>query len=241
MTQAVDAEGLLKEAKLNNDAARESLIHHYKPFIINTIGHICKRFVTWSDEEASIGLIAFNQAIATYMPDGGRTFTSYVYLVMKRRIIDYYRKEKGDQLFSLDFHLDDDEVAATSFEIKKSIESYKDTADHMELVDEILELDGQLQQFGLSFEELEEASPKHRDTRLHLMEMARSFIRSRDLVDSILQKKKFPGTAFAQKCGYHIKTIERYRKYLITLVLIQLHPQWIHLAAFIQGNKEGVQ
>ncbi|MCT8137743.1 hypothetical protein H1D32_08205 [Anaerobacillus sp. CMMVII] len=81
-------------AQNGDDLVRERLIAHYKPYVLNTVGHICKKFVSWSEEEASIGLIALNKAIDTYDASKGRTFLNYVYLLIKRDLIDFFRKKR---------------------------------------------------------------------------------------------------------------------------------------------------
>ena len=47
------------------------LIDSYKPFIAKTVSSVCKRYIHESDDEFSIGLIAFNEAIQKYIPKKG--------------------------------------------------------------------------------------------------------------------------------------------------------------------------
>lgn len=225
---------LLFQAREGDELVRERLIHRYKPTIINTVGHICKRYITWSDEESSIGLLAFNRAIDTYDSTAGRTFLNYVYLLIHRDLVDYFRREQRQKHASLDYSPNDMETSSNTIEIEKSLESHQVSAQSSELVEEILELDQSLSQYGISFEELEGASPKHKETRYTLMEMAEEFIKSEDLVHHFIKKHRFPTTLFTKKTGHSAKTIERFRKYLITLILLLLHPEWKKISAFIQ-------
>ncbi|ATA59272.1 RNA polymerase sigma factor SigI [Geobacillus stearothermophilus] len=55
---------------------RNELIEQYKPFIAKTASSVCKRFIREEDDEASIGLIAFNEAIEKYAPHKGGSFLS---------------------------------------------------------------------------------------------------------------------------------------------------------------------
>lgn len=219
-----------------DEELREEIIQKYKPYIINTVGHLCKRFVTWSDDEASIGLIAFNRALDTYNPSGGRNFLNYVYLIIKNSLVDYYRKEQRHKHLPLEITLSEEE-SAVSMEVDKAKEEYHQAEESNDLVEEILELDLQLREFGISFEELENYSPKHQDTRDTLMEMAKVFSQDSSLVTAFWAKKRLPAGAFAKEKGFSLKTIERHRKFLITLILIQLNCSWIHLAAYLQGDK----
>lgn len=223
----------IEEAQLGNELVREKLIRHYKPYVINTVGHICKRFITWSDEEASIGLLALNKAIETYHPEKGRTFLNYVYLLIKRDLIDYFRKEQRDKFVSLS-----DEEDQNHYEVAHSIDEFQRSEQANDLVEEILELSEALSHYKISFEELEKFSPKHKDTRQSLFEMTDAFCEEEEFVHIFLTKKQLPVTMFSKKTGYKVKTIERHRKYIVTLILLKLNPQWVQLRQFIQKGGE---
>lgn len=78
----------------NDIGERNRLIETYKPFIIKVVSKICGRFIQEGvDEELSIGLMAFNEAIEVFDAHKG-AFFSFSETVIKRRLIDYYRKEK---------------------------------------------------------------------------------------------------------------------------------------------------
>lgn len=223
--------GLIAEATSGDDSAREKIIYHYKPYIINTVGRISGKFLTWSDEEASIGLLAFNRAIDTYKPSGGRTFLNYAYLLMNRDLIDYFRSEKkeGNRLYLIR-----NEETTNSIDVKTSMDSFHQHSSNTELIEEILEFSEILKQFNIEFEHLEAYTPKHKDTRERLIEMASCFLEYNDLIEEFLQKKRLPVKAFLHKKDYSIKTIERYRNYLVTIIVIGLHPEWRHLSGYTQ-------
>lgn len=221
-------------AKNGNELERERIIKHYKPYIINVVSHICKKFISWSDEEASIGLLAFNQAIDTFDGTKGRSFLSYSYCLINRALINYFRKNKyHDQNLSLDYVFNE-ESPLTGEEINKSIQIYQEKVESSEIVEEILELGQILNGYGIKFEELESSSPKHRDTRELIYRIVHEYINDADLVRELTEKKRFPATAFARKTGYPLKTIERHRKYLITMIIISLHPEWAHLSSYVK-------
>ncbi|MHB1394826.1 MAG: RNA polymerase sigma-I factor [Clostridia bacterium] len=220
-------------AKTGNEIIRQQLISNHKPFIINAVSHICKRYISWSDEEASIGLIAFNRSIDTFEPDMGSEFLSFSYLLIKRDIINYFRSNnKNIRYISIDQV--DEESALTSFELEKSVQYYRQTVQQEELVEEILELDSILNQYGINFEELEEACPKHKDTREMIGKMVLKFVKDEEMVYEMTKKKRFPATVFLKRSTYPKKTVERFRKYIMTLIIINLHPEWTHLSAYIR-------
>ena len=233
-----EIEKFIPSAANGDEITREKLIRHYQPYILNVVGHLCQKYITWSDEEASIGLIALNRSIDTFNPEAGKTFLNYVYLLIKRDLIDYFRREKKELHLHMEMYSNEDESLFNLYEIQNSVDSYHQTVQEYELVEEILELNEALSLFEVAFEELEHFSPKHRDTRDNLFEMANSFIQYSDLVEIFNKKKRLPASAFVKKSGYHLKTIEKHRKYLITLIIVKLHPEWSQLSEYIQSPPE---
>ena len=56
---------------------QNELIHSYKPFIAKTVSSVCKRYIHESDDEFSIGLIAFNEAIQKYHSRKGELINQF--------------------------------------------------------------------------------------------------------------------------------------------------------------------
>lgn len=222
-------EDTLIQAKMGDELARERLIRQYKPYIQNSASHTCNRYVSWSDEETSIALIAFNKAIDSFDPNGGRAFQSYAYLIIRRDLIDFFRKENQETHLSM--NTDED---FSSIENGRSVELYDKSVQSNNLVDEILELDEQLKQYKISFEEIESFCPQHKDTRESLFLLADEFICDEECVNRFLKKKLLPTSLFASKTSWKQKTLERHRKYIITLILIKLNPHWLHLRQYIE-------
>ncbi|RPF54124.1 RNA polymerase sigma-I factor [Aquisalibacillus elongatus] len=227
----------LKLANQGNEIERELLIQHYKPYVINVVSKICKRFVTWSDDETSIGLIALNKAIDTYKPNQGRTFLNYVYLIIKRDLVDYFKNEHKEKHLSFNHN---PESESTLAEIETSMERHESQQKNEDIIEEILALNQQLVKFGIVFEELEQYTPTHKKTKKILLEIATALIKNQTCLESLYQKRRLPISELTKLVPYSSKTIERHRKYLITLVVIKLHPNWIHLSQLIDHEgKEG--
>lgn len=225
----------IEQAKKGNELVRHQLINRYKPYILNIVKHICKKMVTWSDEESSIGLIAFNRAIDTFESEKGRTFINYAYFLINRDLINFFhQKNRNNKILSLDYQPEGQESLVTDIEIEQAVRDYQVKVKSTELVDEILELEQQLHEYDIGFEELEKVSPKHRDTRETVHQIVDDFMKDKECMNELVRKKRFPTTLFVKKSGYHHKLFERYRKYMITLILIKLHPEWEHLRQFIK-------
>jgi RNA polymerase sigma factor len=221
------------ESREGSQTSRERLLSHYRPYIINTVGHICKRYINWSDEEASIGLLAFNKAIDTFDEESGRTFLNYGFLLIKRDLIDYFRKEKKHQ--SRSFSYTDQEEESQYIENERSIETYHSSVKATELLDEILEYDQMLSQYKVSCEELEMNAPKHHDTRSNLDHLSNRLLEDIECKQEFLIKKRLPVSLLSKKTGVSKKTIEKHRKYLIAIILLKINTQWVHLSEYIKN------
>ncbi|MEX2414822.1 MAG: RNA polymerase sigma-I factor, partial [Paenibacillaceae bacterium] len=67
-------EDTIIKAQTGDKESRQWIIQQYRPFIIRVASHICKQHIEWSDDEASISLIAFNEAIDRFRENSEKTF-----------------------------------------------------------------------------------------------------------------------------------------------------------------------
>jgi len=84
----------LQKIREGDELSREKLITDAKPFIARVVGLLCGRSLSWDrDDELSIGLIAFNEAIERFKEKMGVPFTAFARIVIRSRVTDYLRKE----------------------------------------------------------------------------------------------------------------------------------------------------
>jgi RNA polymerase sigma factor len=74
---------------------RDRFISESMPFIMKSLYKILKRHIDIkNDEEFSIGLSAFNEAIEHYDLDRRGNFYKYSYIMINHRTVDYLRSKK---------------------------------------------------------------------------------------------------------------------------------------------------
>ncbi|RYD02369.1 hypothetical protein N752_23855 [Desulforamulus aquiferis] len=79
--------GLIQRAKNGEEKAREELIRNHRDYIIKVSSRICKRYLCWeNDDELSIALLAFNEAIDCYEFNQRASFSSFAYTVIHHRL-----------------------------------------------------------------------------------------------------------------------------------------------------------
>jgi RNA polymerase sigma factor len=215
------------------------VLEDYKPFIKKTVSSVCKRYIYESDDEFSIGLIAFHDAILKYNHQRGSSIISFSEVIIKRKVIDYIRKNGKYQDVSIDMSLVDEGEESSNLTIDQvvSVEEYGKQEEAKERREEILSFQEHLSNFKLSFQDLVEQSPKHEDARLNAIEIANTVVNSKELLDYLIEKKRLPIKKLEKQVNVSRKTIERNRKYIIAISLI-LIGDYVYLRDYLKGRLE---
>lgn len=228
---------LLDQAQQGNERSRQEIIEGSRGFLQRVTSRICKRMVTWNDDEMSISLIAFNEAITKYQRAQNDHFYSFARMIIQSRLIDYFRKEGRQQaILSLDdmaVDQDGQEYEASPAEVKQAWEQYQEEQRIQERLEEIQIYSERLGEFGIGLEELEAVSPDRADARKNLLQVAREFVKYPDLVDLLLKTKQLPLKRMGDFAMVSRKTVERGRKYLIALIVILISDDLPHLRSSI--------
>ncbi|OMF38690.1 RNA polymerase sigma-I factor [Paenibacillus sp. FSL H8-0548] len=235
LRKSTSAEAVENERKLSpeqcvarirqgDELLREQFIADYKPYILKVTSRFCKRYIDQNrDDEFSVALLAYNEAINQFDSDAGKSFIGFSETVIRRRLIDHVRKEQRHAQtipYSMFDSEDGEQPRNNSVESWQAMASFeiKRTEDERRL--EIGELNQELMKFGISFAELVENSPKHADSRRLLIGIAQTLVSHSDLMDSLREKSKLAVKELTELCGVSRKTIERNRKYIIAISII---------------------
>ncbi len=200
--------------------AADRLIRSYLPFIRSETSRFLNgKHVTGDEDEFSVAMTAFYEAILHYEKYRG-AFFKYAALVIKRRLIDYARKEQRHQnKLSID-QPTNDESAGT---LGDTLADPNQEAERYELVtatrQEIVELSEQLSNFGISFSDISENCPKQARTLESCARVLSYAKENPSLLEELIQTKRLPITALCAGTGVERKTLERHRKYLVALMV----------------------
>lgn len=190
------------------------LISEFKPFIASVAQKKVGRYLEYGvDDELSVGLIAFKEAMDSYDKNKGK-FLSFAKLVISMRLIDYYRKQKRETTLSLD-----DEQSTTDAIDVKSMDSYRIDEENEKRVLEIIEYRAELEKWGISLEDLAKVSPRKESLREHYKKVARVIVKNSDILNILLQTKRLPIKEIEEIIPIHRKKLERGRIYIIAVVL----------------------
>ncbi len=225
-------------AKKDNAAADE-MIEAYMPFIKAETAKFINRSPDQSDDELSIAMFAFYEAIRGYSRLKG-SFLKFAALKIKNRLIDFYRREKRHRIqVSLDEQSEDkpDLLDTIRDEHDEFAESEVREATKLE----IEELSAQMQDFGVSMTDIAENSPKQQRT-LEACQKAVAYARNApDILDDFLKTKRVPLAKLAEGAGVERKTLERHRRYLVAVLLICTNGYEIlrgHIMQVLKGGEK---
>ncbi|MFB4167042.1 RNA polymerase sigma factor SigI [Virgibacillus sp. JSM 102003] len=211
------------------------LLKSYQPFIAKCVSEVCKRYIDpQKDDEFSIGLAAFNEAILSYSPDKGSSFLSFSKLVVKRKVIDYIRYvQKTPAATSLDENFDEEQMENPT-EIVAVKEIYRQEQEAWHRREEIIDFKEKLRVYKLSLVELTEASPKHKDARESAITVAKQLYDDTDLREYVYRKKKLPIKDLVKKVDVSKKTLERNRKFILAIFVV-LNEDYMYLKEYLKG------
>ena len=214
------------------------LISDYMPFIRSETAKFLKRAPEPSDDELSIAMFAFYEAIGSYSEARG-AFLNFAALQIKNRLIDNYRKERRNSgQISLDTPDEDQNTLLET--IPDTHDAYEETEVREATRQEIAELSEQMQEFGVSMHDVAENSPRQQRT-LAGCQKAIAYARSNpEILADFLRTKRVPLGKLAKGAGVERKSLERHRRYLVAVLLICTNGYEIlrgHIMQVLRGGR----
>lgn len=201
------------------------------PFCLRVCSRTCGRYITTSDEEASIARLALIEAFDRYNPERG-SFLMYLGQVIKTRIIDYKRREKRH--FNLQLIYSKRKQPYPTDMVDENF--IDDVVDGLARQQEIEKFKEVLQGFKIEFQELVVSGPQQQKTRERAREIAWCTANNKKTAEYLLEKKKLPIKMLEELFGANRKIIDRYRKFIIASAIIILY-DFQYLKSYVIPDK----
>lgn len=216
---------------------RERFIEQNKSFIYNITCKICKRHLSWeNDDELSIAIIAFNKACDKYSSDKGNIY-GYSKTIIKNSLIDYFRKSKNVPLLSFDSEDNEYEY----IDMKSSLNQYEINCENTMRSEEIKMLSLELLDYDLNFNDIVKSSPSHIDTRNTLLNIAFKCLQEELILNHIKVKKQLPIKEIIILTGTSRKMLEKWRRYIILLLIVLSNDNYQYIKSYLNikvGEKD---
>ena len=204
-------------AARGDSLAADELVRRFLPFIRSETAKVIHRGVSDSDDELSVAMMAFHEAVLAYERLRG-AFLPFAARAIRSRIIDFHRREQRHrgQLSLHEKNEDDRELADT---LAVGTDPISERTDRTAARQEIAHFALGLSEFGLSLTDIADNCPRQART-LSACHRALDYARGNpELLEQTVRTKKLPITSLAAGAGVERKTLERHRKYMMALLL----------------------
>ena len=198
-------------------------------------------YISKSDDEWSIALAAFTEAVRNYSSEKG-SFLNFAELVIRRRIIDYIRSKSRyapevlvkPSLFESETEEEEDYLLQS--EIAKKVSAEEDNSLKMEiyLINEVFS------DYGFTFMDLADCSPKAEKTKKACAKVVAYLIKNPILIREMKIKRQLPLNLIEKNTKVPRKLLERHRKYIVAAVEI-MSGDFPYLASYMRYIREELE
>ena len=214
-----DAFSPVKKAQQDEKYLNQFILEN-KRFIRSSASRVTGRFITESDDEWSVALIAFNEAVRSYDDTKGN-FKSFAALVIRRRLTDYmisqsrHQSEISLEPDTMDGNVEDETASPLELEVRSKSAEISEVQESTAIKDEIEAVQQILGRYGFSFFDLTECSPKAEKTRRVCAQAVATLLKNPELFRKMQDNRSLPMKELLRISGLSKKVVERHRRYII--------------------------
>ena len=230
---------IMAEESKTDEKIMNKFIAQNEYFILKCASSVARNYISKSDDEWSVALGAFTEAVKNYSMEKG-SFFNFAELVIRRRLIDFIRSQSrysseisvNPSLFSFDAD-DDEDGVSIKIEVAEEISHTTNNASKLEieLANEIFS------SYGFSFFDLTDCSPKAKKTKYACAKAVAYVLRNPILVSNMKVKKILPIKIIEKNVKIPRKILERHRRYIIAAIEI-ISGNFIYLADYMRFIRE---
>jgi len=193
----------------------DEFIREYEVFILHTAHKSAGMYITKRDDQWSVALSAFHEAIRSYDFDKG-AFLPFAETVIKRRLFDFARKEsRHDFEVLIDSYTIENSREEEENSIKLQVMEKTAAGQGLDARLEIETISETLKEYGISFSELAEVSPKAGKTKSMCGIAVMYLVLNPPLLSEMRRTKTLPLKIIEKNKNLPRKVLERHRKYII--------------------------
>lgn len=229
-----ELDALVMSAK-NDPAIYDLIIKQEESSILVYASKVTGKYISKSDDEWSVALLAFTEAIESYDLNKG-AFISFYRLIIRRRLIDYFRNQvKYKSEISIDPRLFDTEPEEDEEDVAMHV-AVADKVSYREQNDLKLEIEAANQifsEYGFSFFDLTRCSPRADKTKSSCAKAVNYVLENTILLEELHITKQLPLKIIVKNTRIPRKILERHRKYIIAAIEL-LSGEYPCLAEYLQ-------
>ena len=198
------------------------LLEAYKPFIFSVVKKTSSLYyIDVHDDYASIGMIAFYNAVKRYEPDKG-SFLKFAGTVIRNRIVDELRVSAkwAGKFVEVDYDPDSEDEAPNVVDLA-SIKRHREQVEADERRLEIDALNEELAKCGISFNQVYADAPKRDDGRDTIWGAVKFICENEQKLQELFVKKQLPMNELEKNLAIPRKKLEKSRRFIVAAVLIR--------------------
>ena len=241
-------------AARTNEQSLNELVESQRQWILRCASEGARHSVTESDDEWSVALLAFMEAVQSFQSGKG-AFKAFASVVIKRRVKDYLRSEHRNNSMvyvSPDVFtggtLPEEEASGVNIQVQQQMAAdataaEEETTKAADAREEIASMQKILGQYGFSFYDLTDCSPKAEKTKQSCAAAVEVLLRSEELRGQMRKTKTLPMKQLSADSGVSKKILDRHRKYIIaaTEILAGDYPSLRPYMSFITKRMQDAQ
>jgi RNA polymerase sigma factor len=199
------------------NAELERLMSDYMPFIIKSTKAAGEIGIEYEDM-LSLAMLTFMNSVRQYDAEKGN-FIAFAAACIRNRMIDESRKQMRHAGKVVPLSPDEEAVGETA-EDRAAIAAYNLEQEQVSLSDEIEVFSEQLKDFGVSFQDLPRICPKQERARKQCISIGLFVSENAEMRKNLLKNRRLAQGELAARFGLSEKTIEKHRKYIVTIVIL---------------------
>lgn len=204
----------------------DQLVKQHMAFLIRTVSHFTGKYVSVeNDEEFSIALMAFTEAVTKYDENRGN-FLGFAKLVIESRLKTYFGKKRKEA----------PEISLEAMREEGMDLAEEKREENSSLHEEIIRYREELLLFGLTLEILADRAPRHKDTRKRAVAAAETASEDKETVEETYLKKKLPIRKVARLSNATEKMIKGNKEFILSVLIIFVK-QFPGLVYWIKGER----
>jgi RNA polymerase sigma factor len=178
-------------------------------------------------------MLAFVHAVKTYNETDG-IFINYAGTVIRNRLLDSARRETNIQkrFFSFSLGTSNNAENAVELEYDVSRQMYDSAKEKENLRMEITEVNKEFSGWGFNWKLLLKKCPKQERSRRACFAVVKAILEIPGFTELIIRKRQLPVTELAATMGFSQKTLEKYRHYIVALIVL-LQGDYPYIRAFL--------
>jgi len=198
---------------------------------------VCRTEQQSREDALTLAMLAFADSVTAYKADKG-AFLTFAQTAIRNRLIDDFRAEKRRTALNVPMLTDQaTDGDAEDWETSLSIREHERLIERTSLRVEIDEVSDTFSVWNISFTELTKICPKQKRTRSQCQYIATLILTNEVWQRQLFEKRTLPSKEMCRIYEVSAKVLEKYRKYIVALCIIQAG-DFPRLKSFLPINRK---